>query len=289
MATVAVYGSINWDEICQLPRYPGRHEKIDALAIQSALGGSGANTATWLAARVDRVELVGAVGDDPEGSLCLEWLRAAGVAHGCVEVLTGERSSRACSWVVGSDKRIVTYRQPGLRRDHAPRTALASVAAARHLHLGSLVDGAGLECLKTATEVGATISIELSGQTYDTAREQADVVFLNVEELGSVFGASVEDLGTDTAARVAPKRGATVVVTDGATAVVCATREGMHSFPVEPLEQVVDRTGGGDAFDAGFIAGWLAHGGELEAAVAEGLECSKQVLQQIGGARRWLT
>ena len=31
MATVAVYGSINWDEVCQLPRYPGPHEKVDAL------------------------------------------------------------------------------------------------------------------------------------------------------------------------------------------------------------------------------------------------------------------
>ena len=104
--------------------------------------------------RVERVELIGTVGDDPEGSLCLERLRDAGVAHGCVEVLTGELTSRACSWVVGSDKRIVTHRQPGLRREHAPHTALARVAAARHLHLGSLVDGAGIECLQAATQAG---------------------------------------------------------------------------------------------------------------------------------------
>jgi ribokinase len=286
MATVAVYGSVNWDEICQLPRYPGPHEKVDALAIHSALGGSGANTATWLAASTERVELIGAVGDDPEGGLCLEWLRAAGVAHGCVEVLSGELTSRACSWVVGSDKRIVTHRQPGLRRDHASRTALASVAAANHVHLGSLVDGAGLECLQAALQAGATVSIELSGHAHATAREHADIVFLNVEELGSVFGMTVDELAPDTVARVAPKRGATAVVTDGSTAVLCVTREGVRSFPVEALEQVLDRTGGGDAFDAGFIAGWMAHGGELGAAVAKGLECSRQVLQQIGGARR---
>jgi predicted RNA polymerase sigma factor len=64
VTTVAVYGSINWDEICQLSRYPAEHEKIDALAIDSALGGSAANTATWLATQVQRVELIGAVGDD---------------------------------------------------------------------------------------------------------------------------------------------------------------------------------------------------------------------------------
>ncbi len=286
MTTVAVYGSVNWDEICQLPRYPGPHEKIEALAIDSALGGSAANTATWLAPRVERVELIGAVGDDPEGRLCLDWLARAGVAHDHVEVIAGQRTSRACSWVVESDKRIVTFREPGLRREHASGPALATVAAADHLHLGSTIDAAGLECMEAANRAGVSVSVELSGKTHDEVRTQADLVFLNTEELRANFGIEVDRLDAGAVPGVVPKRGATLVITNGPTSIVCASAEAVQNFPVTPLQQVLDRTGGGDAFDAGFIAGWLAHDRDLREAVAKGLECSRQVLQQIGGARR---
>ncbi|MDE3132324.1 MAG: hypothetical protein KGL16_14330 [Acidobacteriota bacterium] len=294
--TVAVYGSVNWDEICRLPRYPEAHEKIDALAIHSALGGSAANTATWLAAHLADVQLIGAVGDDAEGRLCLAWLRDAHVAHGCVEVIAGQRTSRACSWVVGADKRIVTYRERGLRRAHASEAALTTVAAAGHLHLGSTIDAAGRECLRAAIGAGASVSLELSGKTHDDLRPHADLVFLNTQELHANFGIAAGALGperpgaqrldADAVATVAPKRGATLVITNGHSSIICATREATRSFAVAPLSEVVDRTGGGDAFDAGFIAGWLAHGRELERAVATGLHCSRQALQQVGGARR---
>lgn len=286
MTTVAVYGSVNWDEICQLPRYPGPHEKIDALAIHGALGGSAANTATWLAARVDRVELIGAVGQDAEGRLCLDWLDGAGVDRSCVEVIQGECTSRASCWIVGDDKRIVTFRQHALRREHAPKSALQAVTGADHLHLGSTIDAAGLECLDAALGAGASVSIELSGRPHDQIRPRADVVFLNTEELRSVFGIGPDQLRADAVARVAPKRGATLVITNGPESIICATGGAVQSFPVTPLEQVVDRTGGGDAFDAGFIAGWLESDHDLNRAVASGLDSSRQVLQQIGGARR---
>jgi ribokinase len=285
VTTVAVYGSVNWDEICRLPRYPGEHEKIDALAIDSALGGSAANTATWLVGRVDRVELIGAVGDDPEGRLCLDWLDVTGVGHNGVETIAGARTSRACSWVVGSDKRIVTFRQPALRREHAPETALEILVGADHLHLGSTIDAAGFDCLTSARDAGLSISVELSGNTHDTVRPHADIVFLNTEELQSNFGLIPAELTPEAVARVAPKPGATLVITHGPHGIVCAAGGSVQRFPVTALENVVDRTGGGDAFDAGFIAGWLP-GRDLAQAVAAGLDSSSRVLQQVGGARR---
>ncbi len=285
MPDVVVYGSVNWDEICLLPRYPEAHEKVDALEMQSALGGSGANTATWLAADLPDVQLIAAVGSDINGALCIEWLGRAGVGIGYVEVINAAHTSRASCWVVGNDKRIATYREPRLRREHAPSGALAAAAAARHLHLGSLVDGAALECLRAARDGGASISIELSGRAHDEARESADFVFLNTQELQSVFGIGNAELSTSHLELIAPKPGATLVVTHGSEAVFCVTSDGVLAFDVEPITDIVDRTGGGDAFDAGFLAGWLRHG-ELAAAVSGGLERARQVLGQVGGSRR---
>ncbi len=286
MSTVAVYGSINWDEICQLPRYPEPHEKMEALAIHSTLGGSAANTASWLSTGVERVELVGAVGDDAEGGLCIDWVRRLGIGYSCVEAITQAPTSRASCWVVGSEKRIVTHRQPLILREHAPAASLEVVARVAHLHLGSLIDGAALECLAAAQAAGATISVELSGKPHDAARKHADVVFLNTVELGAIFGLTVAELTAETRRRVAPRLGATLVVTDGPQGIHCATAQGVRSFPVAALRDVVDRTGGGDSFDGGFIAGWLESSGSLEAGVASGLACSRQALRQVGGARR---
>lgn len=284
---MAVYGSVNWDEICQLTRYPDEHEKLEALAIHSALGGSAANTATWLAPLVQGVRLIGAVGDDTEGRLCREWLDRAGVDHTCVETIAGQQTSRASCWVVGADKRIVTHREPGLRRDHAPETALTATATATHLHLGSTIDAAGRECLTAARAAGVSVSIELSGRSHDELRPHADLVFLNTEELRAVFGLALDRLDAAALAALAPKPGATAVITHGAAEVICASAtDGVRRFAVTALERVIDRTGGGDAFDAGFIAGWLAGGRGLDEAVRCGLDTARQVLQQVGGARR---
>jgi sugar/nucleoside kinase (ribokinase family) len=281
---VVVYGSVNWDEIYQLPRYPNEHEKVRGTGFRGHLGGSAANTATWLAGYVADVAFVGAVGNDAEGGRCLDALERAGVYIASVEICHAVPTARASSWVAGNDKRISIFRDPRLWRDHATPLALEASSAADHIHLASHVDKAGIECLTAAIEGGASVSIELSGKPHDDVRPLADIVFLNAEELVEVFGLNVADLTTDQVEQIAPKEGSLLVVTAGARAIHCASRERVEVFSVQPIDTVVDRTGGGDSFDAGFLAAWL-EGASHEDAVAKGQATSRQALNQFGASR----
>ncbi len=69
------------------------------------------------------------------------------------------------------------------------------------------------------------MSVELSGRRLDDARQHADRVSLNAVELAEVFGVTLRRVDRDAVPRVAPKRGATLVITSGAEPVVCAASD----------------------------------------------------------------
>lgn len=76
---IAVVGSINADLVVQMPRLPGRGETVSSSEPKWFPGGKGANQAVAAARMGAEVFMVGAIGDDAPGNMCLSALADSGV------------------------------------------------------------------------------------------------------------------------------------------------------------------------------------------------------------------
>jgi sugar/nucleoside kinase (ribokinase family) len=266
---VCCLGSINFDVTLRLDRLPEPHEKIPANAVAVGGGGSAANTAVWLSRAGVRVRMLGWVGDDLLGAFVLRDLAAEGVDVTGVKVVRSSSPIAVCLSPPG-DKRIIT--SPTLDAPWTPEDALPSAAEADWLHV-TIRDASFLSRARGASR----LSLELNG-SYDPAfAKSADCLFTNRDELARAVGSDnpmgflLERHGGDPAIWFVTHG------RDGAMILRAGRVETVPTIAVEP----VDRTGGGDAFNAGVIAGLLA-GAEPASAARMGLRLAAEAIGRLG-------
>lgn len=235
-------------------------------------GGSAANTARWLGRLGARASLVGAVGRDATGRALVETLRADGVTPRVVRV-AGERTGRIGVFVTpGGERSFVQDRAAALRLlpdDLRP----AWFARADLVHvpmyslLGEPLGAAGRRAIELGRASGARISSDLSSIVpllaggRDAARSlvraiDADLLFANSSEAAAFLGTTTTDGLLDFAAIAVIKRGG-----QGVTVLARGSSPGDPPLRFEVATRsvvVVDTTGAGDAFTAGFLVGWFA-------------------------------
>jgi sugar/nucleoside kinase (ribokinase family) len=266
-----VLGEINPDIVVTDPDpVPvfGQAERV--VASVRLVPGSSAVIAAMGAARLGlRVAMVGVVGDDALGRFMLEALADRGVdVSGCR--VAGGRPTGA-SVILGNavDRAILTATGTigDLRPDDVPPSVIART---RHVHVASLflqpALAAGLaDLFRTAHAAGATTSLDPNWDPsgawrggFAEAAAEADVLLPNETEAARLTGLADPVAAAVTLAAMGPtRRGGVVAVKLGPAGGLVAspggqvTRQG--ALPVD----VVDTTGAGDSFDAGFIAGWL--------------------------------
>ena len=226
--------------------------------ITHARGGSAANVAAALAAQSIPVRFIGRVGTDAAGDALVHELAATGV-----EVLV-QRGGRTGSIVILVDelaeRTMLTDRGAAARLEAIDQGWLEGTRWL-HLPLYGLVEdtsrAAVREAARWARERGIPISVDLSstaamrqlgapllGELLETLAPA--VVFANQDE-AQLFG------GGSRAAGVARS----FVIKRGADPIVLFTGADTIEIPVERVADVVDTTGAGDAFAAGFLAAML--------------------------------
>jgi ribokinase len=230
-------------------------------------GGSATTTARWLGRSGAAVALIAAVGRDAAGRALVRTIRADGVTPH-VAAIAGRPTGRVGVFVApGGERSFVQDRGAALwlAPEHLRESWFRSVELA-HIPTYSLLDhplgDAGRQAANLAHAAGALVTVDLSssGPLLALGREAAihvvrgarpDLLFAAGSE-GLALGERDESL-LEIAPLVVLKRGP-----EGAT-LMWRERGSVTRIDVAaPAVAAPDATGAGDAFDAGFIIGWLA-------------------------------
>lgn len=253
-------------------------------------GGSAANTAAWLGQLGVPCVFAGRVGADAFGHEAVQALRA----HGVVPAVSTDPDvpTGVCLVLIGPDGERTMVPSSGANTGLSPDDLGAGLlGAADHLHLSGytlLGEGcrpAALYALELAGTVGASISVDAaSAEPIRTVGPErflepiapGTVLLANSDELAALTGTADQDAGL--AALVA--RGLDVVLKCGSRGSVLGTAAGRWHSPATPAE-VLDSTGAGDAFAAGFLAA-LHSGATLVDALAAGNRLGAVAVGKLG-------
>ena len=256
-------------------------------------GGSAANTIVGVASLGARAAFVGKVRDDQIGGLYTHDIRAAGVAFETMPASDGPATG--CSYILvtpDGERTMNTYL--GAAQDLMPGDIdAAQVAASAIVYLeGYLWDpknakDAFVKAAGIAHGAGRQVALTLSdafcvgryrGEFLDLMRNgTVDLVFANEAELKSLYETSDFDAAL-TQWRHDAKLG---VVTRSEKGCVVTSKDGVLAVPAFPIEKMVDTTGAGDLFAAGFLFG-LVRGACHENAGRLGALAAAEIIQHIG-------
>lgn len=286
------FGALNVDKLYKVDKIAGPEEESFVEDFKEECGGSAANTIVGLARLGCKVGFIGKVAKDSEGKMLIEDFSKEGVdTAGIIEVEKG-RSGTVLGFIDRDGARAL-YVDPGVNDTiKFEEINLEYASNTRFLHLTSFVGEEPLEAQKRLVEkLPESVKVSLDpGAIYakkgleklKTIIERCLLAMPNKRELKLLTGE--EDY----------RRGAEMLLDLGVEIVAvklgsqgCYVTDGKESFHVEAFNvPVIDTTGAGDAFCAGFLYGLINGRSLRECGVIGNFVASRCIMKM--GARRGL-
>ena len=256
-------------------------------------GGSAANTLAGLAALGASCAFIGQVADDQLGEVFAHDIRAGGISFDTA-ARAGDPPTARCLIFVTPDGQRTMNTFLGASQ-FLPEDALdeAAIADAKVLYLeGYLWDpeeprAAMRRAIAAARGAGRKVAFTLS-DAFVIARHgddfralidagEIDILFANHVELAALTGSDDFDAGVAQLRAKVP----TLVVTCGPEGAIAAEGDELARVSAEPVERVVDTTGAGDLFAAGFLFGHV-RGRSLQDCLRLGSICAAEIISHYG-------
>ena len=288
---ILVIGELNVDLIVSgLPSLPAFGRELTCTGFARALGSSSAIFSRALAGLGARVDFMGKVGDDDNGRFMLAQLREVGIGTQGVVVDPAVQTGVTISLTYPNEKAQITY-LGSIADFHLSDVDLAAFGGYTHLHMASMYLQTGLQpafplLLRRAREKGLSTSLDPGWDPYERwddvlleALAAVDILFVNEHEVKAI--ARIDSVAQ--AARSLARQVDMVVAKLGPDGALLADAEGLLRSPAFPVE-VVDTTGAGDSFDAGFLYEYIVEGGSKAEALRFANACGAIAATRVGGA-----
>jgi len=261
-------------------------EKIQVKELKFDIGGGGTNTAVAFSRLGFKTGYIGKIGDDENGRKIFDSLKRERI-----KFLGKKEKGRltGCSIVLdskGGERTILTYK--GINDDVSMKDI--KKFKTRWLYFSSS-KGKSLqtkkELVKTLKKRGTRIAFNPSAylikeENLSLILKLTDILILNKEEARMLVGHDEKDL-LKGLYKLGPKIN---VITDKNKMISCY--DGNRKYFLKPNKiEVIERTGAGDAFSSGFVAGQIA-GKSIEDSLKIGLRESESVIQHFGAKNNLL-
>ena len=275
-AIVDIIGRCDDSYLTKIGAAKGSMRLVDADAISAIYagmgpaveisGGSAANTMAGVASFGGKAGFIGRVADDEFGRIFSHDIRSIGVAFNSVPVANAMPTSRSLILVSPDGERTMnTFLGISTDIDHgALDRGLIRDSAILYLE-GYLFDrpdakAAFREALSEAKRAGRKVALTLSdsfcvdrhrAEFLGLIRSGVDILFANESEITSLY----ETANFDTAADYARRDTKLAVLTRSAKGSVIFADGQSTAIPADPVAKVIDTTGAGDLYAAGFLFG----------------------------------
>ncbi len=255
-------------------------------------GGSAGNTAAGVASLGGKTAYFGKVKVDQLGAIFRHDMRAQGVTYDTPPALDGPATARSFILVTPDSERTMNTYLGACVNFTAKDVDRKTVEAAQVTYMeGYLWDrqeakeafklaariarGAGR---KTSITLSDSFCVERHRESFlDLIRNDIDIVFANEAETKSLY----QTQNFDSAMKAIAKDCPVAVLTRSEKGCIVVRGEELHAIPAYPVSTVVDVTGAGDLFAAGFLRGFTS-GKTLPEAARLGSVAAAEVISHIG-------
>ncbi len=255
-------------------------------------GGSAANTMAGIASLGGRAAYIGKVNADQLGEVFAHDIRAAGVHFATTPTLSGAPTAR-CLILVTPDAQRSMNTFLGACVELGPEDiAEADIVGAEITYLeGYLWDPprakeAFRKAARIARGAGRKVALSLSDafcvhrhrdEFLDLIAGNVDILFANETEIQALFATD----GFNSAVKALRDYKTLAVLTRGAEGAVVVSGETVMSASAAPVAKVVDTTGAGDLFAAGFLYGYTRQR-SLPDCVGLGALAAAEIISHVG-------